>query len=128
LFEKGFNSGGLAWLMPSLGTVDALQPIAAAPPNLRDETCGPRRKRPASEEEEDETVQASSSDPDPSSAYAVTMQSLRGRAATGPLLGPMAAFVPIPVFIGAPRPGSDAATQIAAKPSSRVAARGKNKK
>src|SRR5690242_20929309 len=29
LFEKGFASGGLSWLMPSLGTVDALQPIAA---------------------------------------------------------------------------------------------------
>jgi D-alanyl-D-alanine carboxypeptidase len=128
LFEKGFNSGGLSWLMPVLGTVDALQPIAAAPPNLRDEMCGPRRKRPASEEEEDETVQASSSDVDPSSAYAVTMQSLRGRPITGPLLGPLAAFVPIPVFIGAPRPGSDAATQIAATPSNRVAARRGKKK
>src|SRR4030095_4720454 len=29
LFEKGFASGGLSWLMPTLGTVDALQPIAA---------------------------------------------------------------------------------------------------
>jgi D-alanyl-D-alanine carboxypeptidase len=31
LFEKGFSNTGLSWLMPSLGTVDALQPIAAAP-------------------------------------------------------------------------------------------------
>jgi hypothetical protein len=31
------------------------------------------------------------------------------------------------VFIGPPKPGSDAATQVAAKPSNRVAARGKNK-
>jgi D-alanyl-D-alanine carboxypeptidase len=112
LFEKGFNSGGLAWLMPSLGTVDALQPIAAAPPNLRDEMCGPRRKRPASEEEDDETVQATSSDPDPSSAYAVTMQGLRGRPVTGPLLGPMQAFVPVPVWIGS-RPNSAQPTEIA---------------
>ncbi len=80
LFEKGFNSGGLSWLMPALGTVDALQPIAAAPPNLREEMCGRHRKRPAAEEaDDDETVQANS-DVDPSSAYAVTMQSLRGRA------------------------------------------------
>ena len=40
LFEKGFNSGGLSWLTPSLGTVDALVPVDAAPPNLRDEMCG----------------------------------------------------------------------------------------
>ena len=112
LFERGFNSGGLSWLMPSLGTVDALQPIAATPPNLRDEMCGPRRKRPASEEEDDDTVQASSSDPDPSSAYAVTMQSLRGKPATGPLLGPMQAFVPVPVWIGS-RPNSAQPTDVA---------------
>jgi D-alanyl-D-alanine carboxypeptidase len=116
LFEKGFNSGGLSWLMPSLGTVDALQPIAAAPPNLRDEMCGKHRKRPAAEDDDEETVQAGS-DVDPSSAYAVTMQSLRGKPATGPLLGPMQAFVPIPVFVGPPKPGSDAATQIAARPA-----------
>src|SRR5213078_2669789 len=123
LFEKGFNSGGLSWLMPSLGAVDALLPIAAAPPNLRDEMCGKHRKRPAAEDDEEETVQAGSSDVDPSSAYAVTMQSLRGKPATGPLLGPMQAFVPIPVFVGPPKPGSDAATQIAAKPGNRIAAR-----
>src|SRR3989440_1236560 len=45
------------------------------------------------------------------------MQSLRGKPATGPLLGPMAAFMPIPVFVGPPKPGSDAAVQIAARPS-----------
>jgi D-alanyl-D-alanine carboxypeptidase len=69
LFEKGFASGGLSWLMPSLGTVDALQPIAAAPPNLRDEMCGKNRKRPAAEDDDDDTVQASS-DVDQSSAFA----------------------------------------------------------
>jgi D-alanyl-D-alanine carboxypeptidase len=98
LFEKGFNSGGLSWLMPSLGTVENLQPVAASPPNLRDEMCGRHRKRPASEEEDSDTVQASS-DVDPSSAYAGTLQSLRGRVA-GPLLGPLQASVPIPVWTG----------------------------
>src|SRR5213082_841579 len=35
LLERGFNSsGGLSWLMPPLGTVDMLQPVNAAPPNL----------------------------------------------------------------------------------------------
>ena len=40
LLERGFNSGGLSWLTPSLGTVDALAPIDAQPPNLREEMCG----------------------------------------------------------------------------------------
>ena len=111
LFERGFSSGGLSWLMPALGTVDALQPIAAAPPNLRDEMCGKNRKRPASEEDDDETVQANS-DVDQSSAYAMTANSLRDRKVTGPILGPLQASVPVNVYIGPAR--SDAvATQIA---------------
>ena len=37
LLERGFNSStGLSWLMPSLGTVETVQPIDAAPPNLRE--------------------------------------------------------------------------------------------
>ena len=111
LFERGFSSGGLSWLMPALGTVDALQPIAAAPPNLREEMCGKNRKRPASEEDDDETVQANS-DVDQSSAYAMTANSLRERKVTGPILGPLQASVPVNVYIGPAR--SDAvATQIA---------------
>jgi D-alanyl-D-alanine carboxypeptidase len=120
LFEKGFNSGGLSWLMPALGSVDALQPIAAAPPNLRDEMCGKHRKRPAAEEADDEETVQASSDVDPSSAYAVTMQSLRGRAAAGPILGPYAILTPpMPVHVGPPKPGSDAAVQIATRPPSK---------
>jgi D-alanyl-D-alanine carboxypeptidase len=116
LFEKGFASGGLSWLMPSLGTVDALQPIAASPPNLRDEMCGKHRKRPATEDEDDDSTQASS-DVDPSSAFAVTLQSARGKVASGPLLGPMAAFVPVPVYIGPKRAVPDTpAVQLAARP------------
>src|SRR3954447_16617698 len=119
LFEKGFNSGGLSWLMPSLGTVDALQAVAAAPPNLREEMCGKHRKRPAAEEsdEEDETV-AVSTDTDQSSAYAVTMQNLRGRVARGPILGPYAVTTPpFPVFVGLGRKGSEPDTQISARPA-----------
>jgi D-alanyl-D-alanine carboxypeptidase len=56
LLERGFASNGLAWLRPSLGTVDNLVPIDASPPNLRDEMCGGKRKRPASDEDEDTTV------------------------------------------------------------------------
>jgi D-alanyl-D-alanine carboxypeptidase len=74
LLERGFNSkGGLAWLLPSLGTVETLQPVNAAPPNLRDEMCGGHRKRPATEDE-DEVIAANA---DPDSAYAVFLSSLR---------------------------------------------------
>jgi D-alanyl-D-alanine carboxypeptidase len=60
LLERGFASNGLAWLRPSLGTVDNLVPIDASPPNLRDEMCGGKRKRPASDEDEDTTVASNS--------------------------------------------------------------------
>jgi D-alanyl-D-alanine carboxypeptidase len=59
LFERGFSSGSLSWLTPSLGTVDALQPINAAPLDLRDEMCGKHRRKPASEaNDEDDGAQA----------------------------------------------------------------------
>ncbi len=53
LLERGFSNNTLTWLRPALGTVDSLAPIEAAPPNLRDEMCGPKRKRPATETEDD---------------------------------------------------------------------------
>ena len=55
LLERGFHRGPLSWLAPSLGTVNSLQPINAAPPDLRDEMCGPHRKRPAAEDADDES-------------------------------------------------------------------------
>jgi D-alanyl-D-alanine carboxypeptidase len=54
LLERGFNRGPLAWLAPSLGTVDSLKPVNAAAPDLREEMCGSHRKRPAAEEADDE--------------------------------------------------------------------------
>jgi D-alanyl-D-alanine carboxypeptidase len=56
LLERGFAGGGLGWLTPSLGTVDALQPVAAEPPNLRDDMCGPHRKRPQAPESDDDNA------------------------------------------------------------------------
>jgi D-alanyl-D-alanine carboxypeptidase len=59
LLERGFNRGPLSWLSPSLGSVDSLQPINASPPDLRDEMCGPHRKRPAAEDADDENESSS---------------------------------------------------------------------
>ena len=104
LFEKGFNGSGLSWLMPSLGSVDALQPIAAAPPNLRDEMCGGSRKRPASEEAEEEIATTNgSSDIDNSSAYAVSARTLRDRLGKHmTMLGgtPPPPMPPVVVYLG----------------------------
>ena len=38
--------GAVAGCTPSLGTLASMEPIAAEPPNLRDDMCGPKRKRP----------------------------------------------------------------------------------
>jgi len=116
LFEKGFNSGGLGWLMPSLGSVDALQPVAAAPPNLREEMCGKNRKRPAKEEDDDEQVQASS-DADPSSALAMTIQQLGNKPKAGPVLQDYAITTPpIAVWAGANRSTGMVAAEAATTP------------
>jgi D-alanyl-D-alanine carboxypeptidase len=53
LLERGFANNSLSWLRPALGTVDNLVPIDASPPNLRDEMCGGKRHKPASDEDED---------------------------------------------------------------------------
>jgi D-alanyl-D-alanine carboxypeptidase len=127
LFEKGFASGGLSWLMPTLGTVDALQPIAAAPPNLRDDMCGKHRRRPAAESADDDDDVQASTDVDSSSAYAVSANALRERTMRGPLLGPLVASMPpIPVFVGSGRksaePAQVATTKRKKKPDTATAA------
>jgi D-alanyl-D-alanine carboxypeptidase len=58
LLESGFNNSALSWLTPSLGTVDQLKPIEAAPPNLRDEMCGGHRRKPPSEDNDEDENQA----------------------------------------------------------------------
>ncbi|QOZ23187.1 D-alanyl-D-alanine carboxypeptidase family protein [Bradyrhizobium sp. CCBAU 51753] len=61
LLDRGFANNGLAWLKPSLGTVDNLVPIDASPPNLREEMCGGKHKRPASDEDQEDTVASAGS-------------------------------------------------------------------
>ncbi len=53
LLERGFGgANGLSWLRPTMGSVESLAPIDANPPNLRDEMCNGKRKRPASDEDD----------------------------------------------------------------------------
>jgi len=59
MLESGFARSPLAWLLPAFGNVNALTPIEAAPPDLKDDMCGPHRKRHALE-----AAMADSADPD----------------------------------------------------------------
>jgi len=126
LLERGFNSAGLSWLTPSLGTVDALAPIDAQPPNLREEMCGGHRRKPPSEdnnEEEDDAAPAASASGETgtgdtnatNTAQAFMLSSLKpanGKFVLGPAVETEA---PIRVFTG-PADHPDAA-QIASAPA-----------
>src|SRR5215467_7871463 len=84
LLEQGFGSGtGLSWLLPSLGTVDKLQPINAAPPDLHEQICGPHHKRPRAENEDDEA----SNSPDADQQRAMMLSDLKGATKASLLTG-----------------------------------------
>jgi D-alanyl-D-alanine carboxypeptidase len=103
LLERGFSGGGgLAWLMPSLGTVETLPAVDSAPPNLRDDMCGGHRKRQATEDE-DEHIAAT-----PDSPYAVFLSSLRPKAKGAGLASDAKIGEPVLVFTGVkpPAPGT----------------------
>src|SRR5437588_3022527 len=117
LLERGFNSqAAFGWLTPSLGTVESLQPVAAAPPNLREDMCGGHRKRPATEDEDD--VVANNN---PESPYAVFLASLRPAKAKGaaPLqdLGE-----PVLVYTGTKPPASGSQATTDSKPEKKKSA------
>ncbi|MPZ57402.1 MAG: peptidase M15 [Rhizobiales bacterium] len=99
LLESGFNNRGtLSWLTPSLGYVNALAPIAAAPPDLYDETCGKNRRRPAAESDDDD---AHSNDPEAANGIHISsLQTPKPASLIGPLIRSMP---PIVVTVGPPR-------------------------
>ncbi len=118
LLEQGFGgSGGLSWLKPQLGTVDALVPINAAPPNLRDETCGPKRKRPASDGEE-ETI-AAGSGTNVMTLFAAGLQPPSVRPADL-LATPAAAVEPVVVYTGPTRTGAELIAAVEADAAAQV--------
>src|SRR5215468_4081177 len=102
LLERGFNSAGLSWLTPSLGTVDALAPIDAQPPNLREEMCGGHRRKPPSEENEEEpeesTTTASGESENGQQAFMLSnLKPANGKYVLGPAVE---TTPPIVVFTG----------------------------
>jgi D-alanyl-D-alanine carboxypeptidase len=74
LLDRGFSSNTLSWLQPSLGTVDKLAPIDASPPNLHDEMCGGKRKRPASDEDGETVAGAATSGETGATFFAAGLQ------------------------------------------------------
>ncbi|MBI3700955.1 MAG: D-alanyl-D-alanine carboxypeptidase [Afipia sp.] len=128
LLERGFSGNKLAWLRPSMGTVDQLAPIDASPPDLRDQMCGPKRKRPAAEDEDDDVEIATgteSSDGNPS-MYAAGLQPQTIKT-TELLAGAAALAPPVIVYTGPTRTGSAIAAADAAETEAQTP-KGKGKK
>jgi D-alanyl-D-alanine carboxypeptidase len=107
MLERGFQSGNFNWLTSAGTTVDQLRALDAPPPNLRDEICGKKRKRPAAEsedvEDDDHPEAALPPGMDPNSPQAIALSSLR-TANTKPsaLLGPLTpSMEPVEIFLGA---------------------------
>ncbi len=125
LLETGFNGNALSWLTPALGLVDQLQPIAAAPPNLRDDTCGPKRKRPGVEDTDDDNiainlapVQGSGSGPS-FSLFATASASPAATMKPSEMLAMApAAAEPVVVYTGPKRDGAALAAAVAADEAS----------
>jgi len=119
LLERGFANNTLSWLRPSLGTVDNLVPIDASPPNLRDEMCGGKHKRPASDEDEDTVASnagaASGSSSGESAVTFFTAGLQPPMAKPSELLaGAPAPSEPIPVYTGPTKTGAALIAAVAA--------------
>jgi D-alanyl-D-alanine carboxypeptidase len=108
MLERGFANDSLSWLRPALGTVDNLVPIDAAPPNLRDEMCGGKHKRPASDE--DETV--ASTGETGMTFFAAGLQPPPLRPSEMLAAAP-AASEPVVVYTGPTRTGADLIAAVA---------------
>jgi len=105
LLERGFANNGLSWLRPALGTVDNLVPIDTSPPNLRDEMCGGKRKRPASDEDEDTTAASASGGENAITFFAAGLQPPMAKPSELLADGP-AASEPMVVYTGPKKTGA----------------------
>jgi D-alanyl-D-alanine carboxypeptidase len=128
LLDRGFASNnGLSWLRPSLGTVDSLPPIDASPPNLRDEVCGGKRHKPASDD--DDAVVASTSGASGNSSGGETGTTMFLASGLQPpmpkpsewLAASPAPSEPVPVYTGPTRTGAALVAAVAADADSQAA-------
>jgi D-alanyl-D-alanine carboxypeptidase len=105
LLESGFTQNPLGWLTPALGTVDALTPIAADPPNLHDQICsgsGHRKRAPAEDEDMDAGGEAAAGGEN--TPFSALLSSLRAPMPKGAaLLNDFGAITPVVVYTGPTR-------------------------
>jgi D-alanyl-D-alanine carboxypeptidase len=130
LLERGFGGNGLGWLKPALGTVDNLVPIDATPPNLRDEMCGGKRKRPATDEDADVVAANGSASTGESAVtfFTAGLQPPMGKP-SDLLAAEAAASEPIPVYTGPTKTGTALIAAVAAEAEKQTPAkRGKKSK
>jgi D-alanyl-D-alanine carboxypeptidase len=104
LLESGFTQDRLSWLTSSLGTVEALVPIDATPPNLHEEICGGHHKKPVEEEEEASGSEEGTNGAEAGTAFSVLLSSLRAPTQKGAsLLSDQGPVAPIVVYTGPTR-------------------------
>jgi D-alanyl-D-alanine carboxypeptidase len=115
LFERGFGTDPLSWLVPSHGTVDSLQPVATTPPDMHDEVCSNNRRRQAADDSE-EGGEAGAAEGTSGDMPILPLWSLRGAGLL--TSGLTAGIPPVDVYTGPARnnlaPG--AATTVAPVP------------
>ena len=110
MLEGGFRQNPLSWLIPSLGTVDELKPLDTDPPNLKDEMCGPHRKRMQQAEADDEGLDGADANgngdtADATPKFSVLLSALRAPTAKNlSLLSDAGPVVPTVVYTGPTRP------------------------
>ena len=131
MLESGFTQNPLAWLLPSLGSVDGLKPIDASPPNLKDEMCGPHRKRPAADAEDAEAGNDSGNGSagagagDSGSQFSVLLSALRAPTAKNAnLLSDLGPVTPIVVYTGPTRAQPGVASAKPDRANARAKAKG----
>src|SRR6266404_4754722 len=128
LLDRGFANNGLSWLRPSLGTVDNLVPIDASPPNLRDEMCGGRHHKPASDEDDAGIVAsnagASSGGETGMTFFAAGLQAPLPKPSEWLAASP-APSEPIPVYTGPTKSGAALIAAVARDSDRQTTRRGK---
>jgi D-alanyl-D-alanine carboxypeptidase len=125
LLESGFTQNPLGWLTPALGTVDALTPINADPPNLHDQICSGHRKKPAAEDEDADAGGEGSGGVD--TPFSAVLSSLRAPTPHGAaLLNDFGAITPVVVYTG-PTRTPDQIARLAAVEEEAAVARHKRK-
>jgi D-alanyl-D-alanine carboxypeptidase len=127
ILERGFG-GGLGWLKPALGTVDNLAPVDATPPNLREEMCSGKRKRPATDEDA-EIVAANGSASTGESAVTFLTAGLAPTAKPSDLIAAAPEpSEPVPVYTGPTKTGTALIAAVAAEAEKQASKRGKKSK